>query len=991
MWRHGIIWRVGIFVIAMMAQMELAVSAPSGLSVRYQFTRSTDEALADLSGHGHHGTDVFAKGDNAWLDTPIGPVVQFSDEQDRISVPYASFPGKQGQTRMRLRIDDLRADQVLTRVYSVGGDGLRLRVVDGQLRFDYYHRAQSQWLSAKCPASALQAGQWHDLGASWSAAGGLVVHIDGKIAAVQELNLTPDFGTQGTVTIGNVDQGGHHLHGALALFEMDKNVATAESNRELQDRPQKDFLVFTDEQVLGLANQHMGILFSKKYAVPVGSIRGEKNDAHASLLTDQYQLGDLKLWDVTLTADHGRGPSLSFDNLDRHAKPSVQIERVQDGMRASLKWDGLQVPDAKEAVTVHVTVDLPNDSKLSYWRLNIDMPATSKWGVDHIQFPLLRLAPPASSARDVRMALPYRWGLNLPDPFYVEQQESSGDQEKEYQRITDYPANMHMQFFALCGESGESTYFATYDGQGFSKQYEFTALPTQEIIRLAVTHHPEERGQKSYRMSYPCVLGVFEGDWYDATQIYRQWAVQQSWCAKGPLSERRDSPDWITQVDITVKNSMSPGRTLESNVACLDKLTQAFGGPILSCWYHWNEYDPARTIIPQASLPETADNGRSVVPKIGVTEALSHFKKIGVNSTAYVNSKVYEQGVAPDDETRRMEPAGIRNEHGEIPLYNKTTLPQWLMCRASTLWQDQLVERTHEIMNAGFRGVYFDSFGRDEQWCFSDDHGHPVAGGNVGTNGQHRLAERVIQAAREHDADAVLISEASVEYFIDVIDAKLLHYDVLENGCPLWMAVYHDYQTYFGRSFGSERDATPHSYRLRLGNLFINGGQLGRLFAFGSSGHYPLTDQNADELAYFQQLMYLRKTQREFLTLGSMLRPVRIEPTPELARSDSGRAVDVPSILTSSWQSADGRVGTVVVNANDEPRDIDLVFDAVEYGFDEGSLFRVDCHGLDASGGNASNGRQLLSPQVSSHAVRIDQRLNATEAILLEFSVHSSN
>ena len=45
------------------------------------------------------------------------------------------------------------------------------------------------------------------------------------------------------------------------------------------------------------------------------------------------------------------------------------------------------------------------------------------------------------------------------------------------------------------------------------------------------------------------MLGPFQGDWYDAGRIYRAWAVTAPWCAKGPLHERDDYPEWFLNTD----------------------------------------------------------------------------------------------------------------------------------------------------------------------------------------------------------------------------------------------------------------------------------------------------------------------------------------------------------------------------------------------------------------------------------------------------------
>jgi hypothetical protein len=33
------------------------------------------------------------------------------------------------------------------------------------------------------------------------------------------------------------------------------------------------------------------------------------------------------------------------------------------------------------------------------------------------------------------------------------------------------------------------------------------------------------QGFANYKATWPMVISVFEGDWYDAAEIYREWAI----------------------------------------------------------------------------------------------------------------------------------------------------------------------------------------------------------------------------------------------------------------------------------------------------------------------------------------------------------------------------------------------------------------------------------------------------------------------------------
>jgi hypothetical protein len=57
---------------------------------------------------------------------------------------------------------------------------------------------------------------------------------------------------------------------------------------------------------------------------------------------------------------------------------------------------------------------------------------------------------------------------------------------------------------------------------------------------------------------YDFVLGVFEGDWYDAAKIYRYWAGGTEILSRGKLENRSDIPKWWKEVELSEIFSIAP-------------------------------------------------------------------------------------------------------------------------------------------------------------------------------------------------------------------------------------------------------------------------------------------------------------------------------------------------------------------------------------------------------------------------------------------------
>ena len=66
-------------------------------------------------------------------------------------------------------------------------------------------------------------------------------------------------------------------------------------------------------------------------------------------------------------------------------------------------------------------------------------------------------------------------------------------------------------------------------------------------IAHPVLNWAADKPVRRYTLPGDAVLGPFAGDWFDAAQIYRQWAITAPWCRKGPIYQRDDYPQWLAK------------------------------------------------------------------------------------------------------------------------------------------------------------------------------------------------------------------------------------------------------------------------------------------------------------------------------------------------------------------------------------------------------------------------------------------------------------
>src|SRR5690625_4358610 len=91
-----------------------------------------------------------------------------------------------------------------------------------------------------------------------------------------------------------------------------------------------------------------------------------------------------------------------------------------------------------------------------------------------------------------------------------------------------------MQFFSYYGLDKGGLYFAAYDSESYAKWLNFYKNEN-ELLEASFIHGCEDIGpKKGIHVKYPVVLKVTAGnDWYEAADIYKQWAHNQYWCHHG--------------------------------------------------------------------------------------------------------------------------------------------------------------------------------------------------------------------------------------------------------------------------------------------------------------------------------------------------------------------------------------------------------------------------------------------------------------------------
>ncbi|MEI8247482.1 MAG: DUF6259 domain-containing protein [Lentisphaerota bacterium] len=883
-------------------------------TVQYVFDQVIDENIKDQSGN--NCVPIIAMKENSWVSKGEDGI-RFSQAADEMRIPFTGFPGNHGVMKIRINFDQISTgkEQTIWRVYGLG-DGMQLQLdrTKGRLTFSYYNRADKKWFKASCPNSLIKIDKWLNVTCSWQFGGNLEIAVDDAVQGKTALaGVTPTWDANTVMILGNDIKNSAPFAGVIRSFSLESKDGASDTIVIPAIKPAAKELL--NSPGISISKNDVKLEVDQNYL----TLRSLKDDkSNTEFLSGQ---AEIPLWELALVNKDNFTKSIIV-NSQAAAKRS--IERTPAGLE--LNWKNIAIPGESAAFDVKAGINWDSSSDDLIWKIQVgNLPRD--WRILNINYPCLSLKMTNREPDKNFLVWPFRWGRLTRNPFGV---------EKKF--TTEYPGSMHFQFCFLYGEGHPGLYLAVLDGIGYYKELSWQAVKTKNQLIQSVIMTPEQRGiSGSFDQPYPIVTSIMPGNWYDAACKYRAWATKQIWCQNGTLTNNKQVPEWYKKNSIAMKWSTEKiGRTIPNNLTNTKWITGNFGTPAMGIWYHyrgnWDSSDSAGVKNDWFGCLWNARIDAKIFP--GVEETVREMRKQNVYLIGYINSRIYDQSLTSDHpETLAVEPHTMKTPEGKIELYSNNLYEG---CRYDPWWQYHILNYCREgVEKIGFSGMYLDSFGRGQYFCYAKNHGHPPGSSLASISGMRNMGIKIKTELRKINPEIILSSEASIEQFVDLIDAKLLHYNIFTECCPIWQVLYHDYQLTYGRSiYPAESPDRLLSARTIAASTFHIGAQIGRFRADDNPRGFAKDWDSPVGKALFNMLdkmIIIRDKNLKFIGVGKMLRPAMITPNPALKMTAEKFELEVPEIFTSSWQAEDLQAGIFFTNITGEPRTFKYEFNREEY------------------------------------------------------------
>lgn len=599
------------------------------------------------------------------------------------------------------------------------------------------------------------------------------------------------------------------------------------------------------------------------------------------------------LWSAEFRDLSGR-PAL-LDSARSAAAVSVE------GDAAVLRWEDLPLPGGG-TVDVRVSVRFP-DAARTEWAIAFEgLPG--QWTLYRYQFPCMSLA--AESGRGCAFLEPHDWGTLTPDPL----RNMDGNRWRVYPRC-----GLNMQMHGL--QRGERmVYLGCHDPRARRKEFLIDPDQAGQALEWSVLQPTRLQYGGSYAQEYPFVLEVLRGDWYDAAQVYREWALTAPWTWRGPLSTGAKTPRRFLETPLVL---------MRLGVECLEpefvadwmiRTRDWFGVPVACHYYHWHQNFGEMSI---AAYPEYFP----AVP--GFRENARRMEAAGIQVMPYVNARLWRTDFESWHELGDR--AAVKDIYGRRHDESYMRIPTAVMNPASRLWQWVIGETALRAVDLGCSAVYLDQVAETHPFPgYNPAHPHALGETGAWVQGYWQLLERIRNEGRDINPDLVITAEGNAEPYIAGVDGFLTGNFNDPHSVPLFSAVYHDYVTCFGRYVMAEDFPLPGATLAKFGEQFIFGAQFG--WANGFLEQF-LREDNPDALC-LRRMAKLRAEHTDLLALGRLLRPLDLASQVRTVEQqwiawDHPITVPLPEVLSSVWQAPDGTVGVLLLNRSDQPKPLRIV------------------------------------------------------------------
>jgi hypothetical protein len=493
-----------------------------------------------------------------------------------------------------------------------------------------------------------------------------------------------------------------------------------------------------------------------------------------------------------------------------------------------------------------------------------------------------------------------------------------------------YPSlNGCMQFEAAWyGDTRRGLYYGIHDPEGATKRLYSEIGAFSHCGNMSAMTGSLEMGKPKNSQKIPgtAVWQLFDGDWYDASQIYREWALcRPDWVPRiTPEEGRADSPVWMRETPVWFSQNVgkSPNEGVADGTAqnenWADELIEAqkdMDVPVAAHIYNWRQ------------IPFDNDYPHYKPARLLFIENIERLHESGIKIMPYINGRLWDTHDRREKDwkfTKEAAPSATTTHFGtpfleryaskEVDGSPVTLAP---MCPTTAVWQEKQKELCDWLMNElDVDAVYLDQIAAaDPLACMNENHAHSPGNGSWWRYAYYNLMEHI---RRITPPERGYTTECNSEVYMRAFDSYLTWHWVVAGQAPVFPAVYAGYIGMFGRCYSED---TSDHLRILAGQSLLFGEQIGWIS--------PAGYLSSPYRALFRKIVRTRYEYTRYFAYGRMLRPPGLTGDIPLITSPchlfSNDVIVWPAAAGALWQRNDtGERALFLENLSDAPLEVDV-------------------------------------------------------------------
>jgi len=525
-------------------------------------------------------------------------------------------------------------------------------------------------------------------------------------------------------------------------------------------------------------------------------------------------------------------------------------------------------------------------------------------------------------AGEDKMLYPYMEGVIVDNP--------TASTHPRVRQDMYYPRSYLSMQFGAYYDRKSGIYFAFEDPDAEIKQY-YAQGRKGELVAYWTGFAPWKAGStggNSYDMSGVSAIELYDGEWFEATKVYRKFleAKAKWWIKDLPRKDTakwfRDLPGWV-QVHYSHWAYKKDPEIIAAEMKFFRDYLELPYGIHLYGWYDgkknaWPHFYPFDSI--EAFLKDIGEK-KDIYIKPYIDSRLWAVKDGGDNEYDYMFTSHGKKFAVKN-------PDGTMNyEYYQSLAKQKSIKHSYaIMCPEAAGWQNFMVDMSTRVLGYGFTSLYHDEIAAARPYnCFDPAHDHLVNDPKAWIRGHRKFMSEI----RRKNPGSGHDCEDGAEAFIDMMDGLMIWrwYGI----DPVFMAIYHGRVQFTGRQF-NYGVISPKYYRQFFPKIAIQLASAEQLGWF-----QPVNMTQDEQRLFFKKACHVRNMLLEYFNEGEMLAPVKFITHPGTAKCDwgnrhrdGGLEVTTNRIITGIFSRNDGVTVVIMVNPYAEKASFEL--DLKRYG-----------------------------------------------------------